>query len=65
MERLTEWSDRVKRFVIPQGAYVEASQRLAAYENIGLEPETITRILEAINRQHPDLRWMIEALGRN
>lgn len=62
MERMSKINDKTGKWSIPRTQ--AAADRMAAYENTGLEPETITRILEAINRQHPDLRWMIEALGR-
>lgn len=41
MDRLTRWNG--KKYVLPQGAGVwrEIAERLAAYENTGLEPEEI------------------------
>lgn len=48
MNRLTRWNG--KKYVLPQGAGVwrEIADRLAAYENTGLEPEEI----EALKAQH-------------
>ncbi len=41
MERLTRWNG--KKYVLPQGygAFRQIAERLAAYENTGLEPEEI------------------------
>lgn len=41
MNRLTTWNDRLQRYTLPQGAWREIAERLAAYENTGLEPEEI------------------------
>ena len=40
MDRLTRWNG--KKYVLPQGHGVwrEIAERLAAYENTGLEPKT-------------------------
>lgn len=40
MDRLTHWNG--KKWVLPQGCWREIAERLAAYENTGLEPEQIT-----------------------
>lgn len=49
MDRLTRWNG--KKYVLPQGTGVwrEIAERLAAYENTGLEPEEI-KALKAGNR---------------
>lgn len=39
MKRLTHWNG--KKWVLPQGQWREIAERLAAYENTGLEPEQI------------------------
>ena len=41
MERLTRWTG--KKWVLPQGygTFRQIAERLAAYENTGLEPEEI------------------------
>lgn len=39
MERLTRWNG--SKWVLPQGMWREIADRLAAYENTGLEPEQI------------------------
>lgn len=41
MDRLTRWNG--KKYVLPQGhgTWREIADRLAAYENTGLEPEEI------------------------
>lgn len=39
MNRLTRWNG--KKWVLPQGAWREIAERLAAYEDTGLEPEQI------------------------
>lgn len=38
-QRLTYWNG--KKWILPQGAWREIADRLAAYENTGLEPEEI------------------------
>ena len=50
MDRLTRWNG--KKYVLPQGygAWREIAERLAAYENTGLEPEEI-EALKAQQRQ--------------
>ena len=50
MNRLTKWNG--KKFVLPQGygMWREIAERLAAYENTGLEPEEI-EILKVRNQQ--------------
>lgn len=40
--RLTRWNG--KKWVLPQGAWREIAERLAAYENTGLEPEEIKEL---------------------
>ena len=50
MNRLTHWNG--KKWVLPQGQWREIAERLAAYENTGLEPEQIT---ELQNEQSLDL----------
>ena len=46
MERLTRWNGQ--KYVLPQGcgSFRRIAERLAAYENTGLEPDEITRINE-------------------
>lgn len=39
MSRLTKWNG--KKWILPQGRWREVAERLAAYENTGLEPEQI------------------------
>lgn len=41
-KRLTYWNGR--KWVLPQGAWREIADRLAAYENTGLEPEEIEQM---------------------
>lgn len=50
MERLTHWNG--KKYILPQGRGVwrEIAERLAAYENTGLEPEEI-EALKAQNKE--------------
>ena len=50
MDRLTTWNG--KKWVLPQGygTFRKIAERLAAYENIGLEPEEISQTLEAYKR---------------
>ena len=50
MDRLTTWNG--KKWVLPQGygMFRKIAERLAAYENIGLEPEEISQTLEAYKR---------------
>ena len=45
MERLTRWNG--KKYVLPQGHGVwrKIAERLASYENSGLEPEELTRTI--------------------
>lgn len=45
MPRLTRWNG--KKWILPQGAWREITDRLAAYENSGLEPEEIAALQEA------------------
>ena len=49
MDRLTRWNG--KKYVLPQGrgAWREIAERLAAYENTGLEPEEIEALKTAQN----------------
>ena len=42
MARLTRWNG--KKWVLPQGMWREITDRLAAYENTGLEPEQIKQL---------------------
>lgn len=44
MNRLTRWNG--KKWVLPQGMWREIAERLAAYEDTGLEPEQV-RALKA------------------
>lgn len=44
MARLTYWNG--KKYCLPQGMWREITDRLAAYENTGLEPEEIASLLE-------------------
>jgi len=41
-KRLTHWNG--KKWILPQGAWREIADRLAAYENTGLEPEDILKL---------------------
>lgn len=52
MERLTKWNG--KKWILPQGAWREIAERLAAYENTGLEPEEIAA-LQAADTAQPSL----------
>ena len=45
MERLTRWNG--KKWILPQGMWREIADRLAAYENTGLEPDEITALQTA------------------
>ena len=53
MDRLTRWNG--KKYVLPQGhgAWREIAERLAAYENTGLEPEEI-EALKAQQYRRPE-----------
>lgn len=42
MARLTKWNG--KKWLLPQGAWREIADRLAAYENTGMEPEEIAAL---------------------
>lgn len=42
MNRLTRWNG--KKWVLPQGMWREIAERLAAYENTGLEPEQVAEL---------------------
>lgn len=42
MARLTKWNG--KKWILPQGMWREIADRLAAYENTGLEPEELCSI---------------------
>lgn len=42
MNRLTRWNG--KKYVLPQGMWREIAERLAAYENTGLEPEQVAEL---------------------
>ena len=44
MARLTYWNG--KKYCLPQRMWREIADRLAAYENTGLEPEEIASLLE-------------------
>lgn len=44
MKRLTYWNG--KKYCLPQGKWREIADRLAAYENTGLEPEEIAAVLD-------------------
>ena len=44
MARLTKWNG--KKWVLPQNKWREIAERLAAYENTGLEPEQILTIVK-------------------
>ncbi len=50
MERLTYWNEEYGCWSY-HGPSGEAAKRLAAYEDTGLEPEEITRILDAYGRR--------------
>ena len=56
MERLTHWNG--KKYILPQGRGVwrEIAERLAAYENTGLEPEEI-EMLKAQNKEDNNARY--------
>lgn len=45
MNRLTKWNG--KKWILPQGMWREIADRLAAYENTGLEPEEIAALQAA------------------
>lgn len=51
MERLTRWNG--KKWILPQGMWREIADRLAAYENTGLEPEEIAALQGAGGEQKP------------
>lgn len=42
MNRLTYWNG--KKWILPQGSWREIADRLAAYENTGLEPDEIAQL---------------------
>ena len=48
MVRLTRWNG--KKWVLPQGygAWREIADRLAAYENTGLEPDEIRALIRTV-----------------
>lgn len=45
--RMTRWNG--KKWILPQGQWREITERLAAYENTGLEPDEIIKLKEANN----------------
>ena len=45
MNRLTHWNG--KKWILPQGAWREIAERLAAYENTGLTPEQVADLQNA------------------
>lgn len=51
MARLTKWNG--KKWVLPQGKWREIADRLAAYENTGLEPEEIASLQGVCDAQKP------------
>lgn len=51
MERLTKWNG--KKWILPQGAWREIAERLAAYENTGLEPEEIAELCGVCDARQP------------
>ena len=51
MSRLTRWNG--KKWILPQGAWREIAERLAAYENTGLEPEQIESLKTARDNDIP------------
>jgi hypothetical protein len=51
MNRITRWNG--KKWVLPQGAWREIAERLAAYENTGLEPEQIENLKTARDNDIP------------
>lgn len=69
MDRLTRWNG--KKYVLPQGKGVwrEIAERLAAYENTGLEPEEVEALkvqqYEAENESPHDeaIKDFLRALG--
>lgn len=63
MERLTKWNG--KKWVLPQGAgtHREIAERLAAYENIGMAPETIWQLIKAINQIPDAMQILIKFLN--
>ena len=56
MDRLTHWNG--KKYILPQGRGVwrKIAERLAAYENTGLEPEEIV-MLKAQNKEDNNARY--------
>lgn len=51
MNRLTRWNG--SKWVLPQGQWREITERLAAYENTGLEPEKIETRLTGEDNDPP------------
>lgn len=51
MERLTRWNG--KKWILPQGAWREIAERLAAYENTGMEPDEIAALQGVADAQRP------------
>lgn len=56
MERITHWNQLRKQWGLPQGpgSFRMIAERLAAYENTGLDPDTIQKMLQALNTM-PDV----------
>ncbi len=50
MDRMTKWNG--KKYILPQGYGVwrKIAERLAAYENTGLEPDEIMELIAIIKR---------------
>lgn len=46
MNRLTRWNG--KKWVLPQGCWREIAERLAAYEDTGLEPEQVVELKNGV-----------------
>ena len=62
MPRLTRWNG--KKWILPQGAWREITDRLAAYENTGLEPGEVVTLQAASSSPQviqQEERYMLES----
>ena len=64
MDRITHWNKKLHQWGLPQGpgSFRTIAERLAEYENIGLEPAAIKTILSAISNMPEVLPVIINTL---
>lgn len=65
MNRLTHWNKQRGQWGLPQGpgSFRMIAERLAAYENTGMEPETIWALIKAINNVPDVMPILMQFLG--